>query len=125
MVASSTPWYELPSIGGEDSLRGYWEGRFRGEGSIGGNIELRNKLFQFMLDAFFIHKLIIFDSVLFFDTGRIIEENNDYITHVKHWKYSYGIGLRFFTSPGLMGRMDIGFGPEEPFAAYINFGTVF
>ena len=120
------PWWDLPCIGGRDSLRGYWEGRFRGKSIILTNAEYRFHLFN-VSPTLFRHELkYIFDGNIFFDAGRAFTPDDGWDdTPQKDWKYSEGFGIRLTTPPGLMGRLDIGFSREMKYAIYFNFGTVF
>ncbi len=120
------PWWEMPYIGGHDSLRGYWEGRYRGKRIIFINGECRFHLIDISLNLFDMKFKYTFDGNLFFDAGRSFTPDNDYDNSPqKNLKYSGGFGVRLTTPPNLMGRLDIGFSKEMKFASYFNFGTVF
>jgi len=121
------PWWELPYVGGRDSLRGYWEYRFRGRGSMLTNTEFRFFIYHLKKKIYKKFKLdFIIDGNAFFDAGRVYRYSADWIDEsFEEWKYTGGFGFRFTTPPNLMGRMDIGFSREQEFATYFNFGTVF
>jgi len=120
------PWWELPYIGGKDSMRGYWEGRFRGRGSVLSNTEFRYNIWNPTLKLRKKRIPCNIDGNVFFDAGRVYRYSFDWVEEGLHdLKYTGGFGLRFTTPPGLMGRMDIGFSREQSFATYFNFGTVF
>lgn len=44
---------------------------------------------------------------------------------VRDWKASYGGGVRFFLSSGLVARVDFGFSDEESMLTYLRFGQMF
>ncbi|GEM_PF-2531850 len=120
------PWWELPYLGGRDSMRGYWEGRFRGRGSLLTNAEFRYHIYHLKKKLWKIKLDFLIDGNLFFDAGRVFRYSDDWHdTPFENWKYTGGFGVRFTTPPNLMGRADIGFSREQEFATYFNFGTVF
>lgn len=120
------PWWDMPSAGGRDSLRGYWEGRFRGKRSLLANAEYRFHLFNVSLKLLGLRLQYVFDGNIFYDTGRVFTPGDDMDDKpAAGWKKSGGFGVRLTTPPNLMGRLDIGFSEEMKFALYFNFGTVF
>jgi len=120
------PWYELPFIGGKDSLRGYWEQRFRGRGVMQTNAEFRFHVYHLNTQIWKVNLDFMVDGNVFFDSGRVFRYSGDWEDeYFEDWKSAYGFGFRFTTPPNLMGRMDIGFSDEETFSTYFNFGTVF
>ncbi len=123
---NDVPWWDLPYVGGRDSIRGYWEGRFRGKSIILTNAEYRFHLFDLSFTVLGHGLNYTFDGNLFLDAGRAFTpDDSPDDTPLKNWKYSGGFGIRLSTPPGLMGRLDIGFSEEMLYAVYFNFGTVF
>jgi len=117
------PFFELSSLGGDDTMRGYFPQRFLGEGSALVNIEYRLKLAEFNF-----RKLwdVSIDGVGFGDAGRVYSGANDFLEHTfDHIRYSYGGGLRLALSSGLVARIDAGFSPEEKGLIYLTFGHPF
>lgn len=120
------PWYELPSLGGKDSIRGYWENRFRGRSVMQTNTEVRYHIYHLNKKIWKAHIDFNVDGNVFYDAGRVFRYSGDWQDeYFQDWKSGYGFGFRFTTPPNLMGRMDIGFSDEETFSTYFNFGTVF
>jgi len=120
------PWWAMPYIGGRDSLRGYWEGRFRGKGSMMTNTEFRYHIYHIDTKLGKVPIDFVVDGNLFFDSGRVFTSGESWRESFdKEWKYAGGFGFRFTTPPNLMGRVDFGFSREERFSTYFNFGTVF
>lgn len=80
------PWFEAARIGGEGTLRGYSEGRFRGDAAVFGSVELRVPLAR--------AKLLVpgrLGALGFADVGRVFldgESSSD-------WHESLGGGLWF------------------------------
>jgi len=117
------PFFELSSLGGDDTMRGYFPQRFLGEGRALLNAEYRLKLFDFNF-----RKLwdVTIDGVGFGDAGRVYEDASDFVHHTfSHLRYSYGGGLRIGLSSGLVARIDAGFSPEEKGLVYLTFGHTF
>jgi outer membrane protein assembly factor BamA len=117
------PFFELSSLGGDDTMRGYFPQRFLGKGSALVNLEYRLKLVDFNF-----RKLwdVSIDGVGFGDVGRVYEGSNDFLHHpLDHIRYSYGGGLRIGLSSGLVARIDAGFSPEEHGLVYLTFGHTF
>ena len=117
------PFFELSSLGGDDTMRGYFPERFLGKGSAVLNLEYRLKLIDFNF-----RKLwdVTIDGVGFFDGGRVYEGSEDFLEHTfDHMRYSYGGGLRIGFSSGLVARIDAGFSPEETGLVYLTFGHTF
>lgn len=117
------PFFELSSLGGDDTMRGYFPQRFLGKGSMLLNAEYRLKLVDFNF-----RKLwdVTIDGVAFGDLGRVYEDGHDFTHHTfDHVRYSYGAGLRIALSSGLVARIDAGFSPEETGLVYLTFGHMF
>jgi outer membrane protein assembly factor BamA len=117
------PFFELSSLGGDDTMRGYFPHRFLGKGSALVNAEYRLKLVDFNF-----RKLwdVSIDGVGFGDVGRVYEDSSDFLHHtLDHVRYSYGGGLRLALSSGLVARIDAGFSPEEKGLVYLTFGHTF
>jgi outer membrane protein assembly factor BamA len=117
------PFFELSSLGGDDTMRGYFPQRFLGKGSALINAEYRLKLVDFNF-----RKLwdVSIDGVGFGDVGRVYEDSEDFLEHpFDHVRYSYGGGLRIALSSGLVARIDAGFSPEETGLIYLTFGHTF
>ena len=117
------PFFELSSLGGDDTMRGYFPQRFLGKGSALINAEYRLKLIDFNF-----RKLwdVSIDGVGFGDVGRVYEGSGDFLHHpLDHIRYSYGGGVRIALSSGLVARIDAGFSPEEHGLIYLTFGHTF
>ena len=120
---SDIPFFELSSLGGDDTMRGYFPERFLGKGRMLFNAEYRLKLLDFN-----VRKLwdVTIDGVLFSDIGRVYEDSDDFLNHfLDHVRYSYGGGSRIGFSSGLVARIDVGFSAEEKGLVYLTFGHTF
>ena len=80
------PYHEAATLGGKDTVRGYLEQRFAGDGSVYGSAELRVFLTRFSF-------LSPGDMGIFFlgDTGRVHLDGED----SKKWHSGFGGGLWF------------------------------
>jgi hypothetical protein len=97
LVASDTdagqavPFYLAPSLGGNNSLRGYSDYRFHDRNLLLLNIETRVALMTHM------------DAALFFDAGNVAARVDD----LDLGRQSYGAGVRFHTRRMTFGRVDV------------------
>lgn len=105
------PFYFMPTLGGNDSLRGYREYRFRGPHAILVQGEYRWEIWSG------------FDGALFYDAGKVAEQRRD--LDFSHLESNYGIGFRFNTDNGVVLRVDAAFGSRDGKHLYIVFGGVF
>jgi Omp85 superfamily domain len=85
------PFYSLPSLGGQNTLRGYADYRFHDRHFIVGNIESRWALFEHI------------DAALFFDAGNVAPK----VSELGFDHTSYGVGLRVHTRTSTLGRLDV------------------
>jgi len=117
------PFFELSSLGGDDTMRGYFPDRFLGKGRALFNAEYRLKLVDFDIKKLW---NVTIDGVAFGDAGRVYKDGDDFRRHfADHFRYSYGGGTRIGFSSGLVARIDVGFSEEEKGLVYLTFGHTF
>jgi outer membrane protein assembly factor BamA len=117
------PFFELSSLGGDDTMRGYFPDRFLGKGRVLFNAEYRLKLVDFDIRKMW---NVTIDGVAFGDAGRVYEDGDEFKHHfADHFRYSYGGGTRIGFSSGLVARIDVGFSEEEKGLVYLTFGHTF
>jgi hypothetical protein len=92
------PFYLLPSLGGKNTLRGYYDYRFHDRDMQVFNAESRWGLFTHV------------DAAIFVDAGKVASVASD--LDFKHMRTSYGAGLRLHNRTTTVGRLDIGHGTE-------------
>ena len=92
------PFYLLPSLGGQNTLRGYHDYRFHDNDLQVFNAESRWALLAHV------------DAAIFVDAGKVEPRAGD--LDFKHLKTSYGAGLRLHNSTTTLGRLDIGHSAE-------------
>ena len=92
------PFYLMPSLGGQNTLRGYFDYRFHDNNMQSFNAESRWALFAHV------------DAVAFVDAGKVAARAGD--LDFKHLKTSYGAGLRVHNATSTLARLDIGHSTE-------------
>ena len=105
------PFYGMPSLGGNDTLRGFRMYRFRGPHAILLQAEYRWEIWSGL------------DGALFYDAGKTPLERSD--LNLDHLQSDYGFGFRFNTRNGVILRVDAGFGSRDGTHLYIVWGGVF
>lgn len=105
------PFYLMPTLGGQDTLRGFRQYRFRGPHALLLQAEYRWEIWSG------------FEGALFYDTGKVTERRAD--LNLRDLERDYGIGFRFNTDNGVVVRVDAGFGSRDGKHLYIVFGGVF
>jgi hypothetical protein len=105
------PFFLMPTLGGNDSLRGFRNYRFRGPHALLLQAEYRWELWSGL------------DAALFYDAGKVALRRQD--LNLKRLERDYGFGFRFNTSEGVVLRVDAAFGSRDGKHLHIVFGGVF
>ncbi|HXG89534.1 MAG TPA: BamA/TamA family outer membrane protein [Vicinamibacterales bacterium] len=108
---SRVPFYLMPSLGGNDSLRGFRNYRFRGPHALLLQGEYRWELWSGL------------DAALFYDAGKVALRRRD--LNLRDLETDYGFGFRFNTANGVIMRVDAAFGSQDGKHLHIVFGGVF
>ena len=116
LTGGQSPFYLLPTLGSDEMMRGYYNGRYRDRNFIAGQTELRYRLSDRI------------GVVGFLGTGEVAHSSFS----INMFKPDYGGGLRYFfdTEKGLSIRVDYGVG-EKPVGEtresgfYIGLGQAF
>jgi hypothetical protein len=95
---SLVPFYLMPSLGGQNTLRGYEDYRFHDNDMQTFNAESRWALLAHV------------DAVAFIDAGKVAPRAGD--LDFKHLKRSYGAGFRVHNSTATLARLDVGHSVE-------------
>lgn len=100
LTGGQSPFYLLPTLGSDEMMRGFYNGRYRDRNLIAGQAELRYRLSDRIGIAGFTGAGTVFNST--FSTSAL--------------KPNYGGGLRYFfdVEKGLTIRADYGFGQKVP-----------
>ena len=110
-AGQTMPFYFMPTLGGNDTLRGFREYRFRAPHAILAQAEYRWEIWSG------------FDGALFYDAGKVADRRED--LGFKDLETDYGIGFRFNTNSGVMFRVDAAFGSRDGNHLYVVVGGVF
>ncbi len=105
------PFYLMPTLGGNDTLRGFRNYRFRGPHALLLQAEYRWELWSGL------------DAALFYDAGKVALQRSD--LDFKQLEKDYGFGFRFNTADGVILRVDAAFGSRDGKHLHIVFGGVF
>jgi outer membrane protein assembly factor BamA len=92
------PFYLMPSLGGKNTLRGYFDYRFHDNDMESFNAESRWALFTHV------------DAVVFADAGKVAPRVRD--LDLRHVRTSYGVGLRVHNATSTLLRLDVGHSGE-------------
>ncbi|MGF1669472.1 MAG: BamA/TamA family outer membrane protein [Balneolaceae bacterium] len=107
-TTGSPPFWERPSLGSEEELRGFVDDRFFGDTSIAHTTEIRT----WLIESKIFGETIRLGAQGFWDTGRVFSEN-DSNRFFKEWKHSYGGGIVYsLFTPDFIGRIDLGISGE-------------
>lgn len=109
--SSGVPFYLMPTLGGNDTLRGFRNYRFRGPHALLLQAEYRWELWSGL------------DAALFYDAGKVAMHRSD--LNLKKLQDDYGFGFRFNTARGVVMRVDAAFGSQDGKHLHIVFGGVF
>jgi outer membrane protein assembly factor BamA len=105
------PFYFMPTLGGNETLRGFREYRFRAPHAILVQGEYHWEIWSG------------FDAALFYDAGKVANRRED--LDFENLESDYGIGFRFNTNNGVILRVDAAFGSRDGKHLWIVFGGVF
>lgn len=95
----NTPWGLMPTFGGSDRMRGYYEGRFRDKNEMDFTIELRQHVWRR-------NGIVVWAGV-----GNVFPRFSAFKWN--HLLPNVGIGYRWQFKPRVNIRLDLGFGKNE------------
>lgn len=118
-VFGDVPFWKYPSLGGEDTIRGYAIDRFRGDGRLYYNLEMRKWLFD-------VESIMLrFGAHVFTDGGRIIDFTDNADMLFTDHKRTYGGGISYqILDSNMMLRIEAGFS-DEMWRLYVGTGFMF
>lgn len=105
------PFFLLPSLGGNDTLRGFRAHRFRGPHVILLQGEYRWEIWAGL------------EAALFYDAGKVAMRRSD--LDFGSLERDYGFGFRFNTDNGVVMRVDAAFGSRDGKHLHVVFGGIF
>lgn len=92
------PFYHLPGLGGQTTLRGFQSDRFQEAGSLMFNAEYRYPIWSNL------------DAVAFVGAGQVFPELSAVAADRLHW--NYGGGLHLLNASGISARFEVAGSPE-------------
>ncbi|HVY60520.1 MAG TPA: BamA/TamA family outer membrane protein [Planctomycetota bacterium] len=114
------PFWELPSLGGSENLRGFGVGRFTDDQSIVATIEER---FRF-LDMTIRDNHLLLEAAPFLDAGRVFGPDDPLST--ARWQFVPGAGIRMLLpDSSIVARFDLGYSIHEGSAVFVVLGYPF
>lgn len=105
------PFYLMPTLGGNETLRGFRDYRFRGPHALLLQGEYRFEIWSGL------------DGALFYDAGKVALRRSD--LDFQNLESDYGFGFRFNTDQGIVVRVDAAFGSNDGKHLWIVFGGTF
>jgi outer membrane protein assembly factor BamA len=105
------PFFFMPTLGGNETLRGFRELRFRAPHALLLQAEYRWEIWSGL------------DGALFYDTGKVAEVRSD--LDFSNLESDYGFGVRANTNAGIILRVDTAFGSRDGARIHIVFGGIF
>ncbi|WP_306170161.1 BamA/TamA family outer membrane protein [Shewanella sp. UCD-KL12] len=109
------PYYDMPTLGGQSSLRGIYQGRYRDNSTIEHTLEYRHTFLRGNGD------LSAHGMTLWAGIGAIAGTDTDLYQALL---YSYGIGYRYELQPRMNVRLDLGLS-EDGNGFYLTFTEAF
>ncbi|OAN18566.1 hypothetical protein A3K86_06675 [Photobacterium jeanii] len=109
------PYYDMPTLGGPTSMRGYYQGQYRDRTTAELTTEYRHT-FKRNNGELSNHGITLWTGV-----GSVAESAKQLSDHLL---LSYGVGYRYEVQPRMNVRLDLGFS-EHGMAFYFNFTEAF
>jgi hemolysin activation/secretion protein len=100
------PFFELPSLGGETTLRAFGQGRFVDNNAVVASFEERIRVWRRQIADYNVDVEI----APFLDIGRVMNQLS--FRDLAHPEINEGIGVRIVTQPYVVGRLDLGHGKD-------------
>ena len=105
VFSQGIPFYERPTLGGENTLRGFGLQRFVDDNLYLVNLEERIRLYEKRI----FDNPIEFEVAPFLDFGRV---NNHFFSRLAKTQFNPGVGIRALSRPNVVGRLDIAHGKD-------------
>jgi len=108
-TALGVPFYEQPTLGGENTLRAFGRGRYVGSWAVLANLEERVTVLDKTMFGVNTH----LELAPFLDIGRVGQSSlkADHLFY-KHIQFSPGVGFRLLIKPTIVGRFDVAYGSD-------------
>jgi hypothetical protein len=106
LVPQGVPFYERPTLGGENSLRGFGDDRFISSYAVLFNVEERVAL----IDRSIMGSVIEVSVAPFLDVGRVGSRVTNQFFSI--FQVNPGVGIRLLARPNIASRLDVGYGRD-------------
>ncbi len=110
------PYYDLPTLGGQDSMRGIYQGRYRDSVAVENTLEYRWTI-RSAQGELTKHGLTFWAGL-----GSVDSSLDEVYSNLL---YSYGIGYRYELQPRMNVRVDFGIGSNDDKGFYLTFTEAF
>jgi Omp85 superfamily domain len=110
-AGQQVPFYLMPTLGGNETLRGFRAYRFRAPHALLLQGEYRFEVWSGL------------DGALFYDAGKVALRRRD--LDLRGLDSNYGVGFRFNTDAGTILRLDTALGGREGVHVWVVFGGTF
>lgn len=108
---ATVPFYMMLPLGGDHTLRGFRQFRFRDRALMLLQAEYRFEI------------LTAVDGAVFYDTGQVAPNRS--ALSLRDFERDYGVGIRIGTNAGVFIRFDVAFGSSEGTKTWLRFSHVF
>jgi hypothetical protein len=116
------PFYEYPSLGGSENLRGFGVGRFTDTNYLVFSLEERVRFAELVIRD----NLCVFEAAPFFDFGRVYGEGEGGDLSRHDWVSVPGVGMRMLLpDSSIVARLDLGYSFDEGAAIFVVLGYPF
>jgi outer membrane protein assembly factor BamA len=106
VTGDKIPFYERPTLGGENTLRAFGLSRYMDDFAVVANFENRIEI----LDKRILNHQINVEIAPFLDIGRVASTfDGDWF---KQLQYNPGFGIRVMAKPHVVGRIDVAYGRD-------------
>lgn len=95
---SAVPFFQKPTLGGQNTLRGFTSSRFQADGALAGSAEYRYPIWNSL------------DALVLVDAGQVFDSFGDITADRFHW--SYGGGIHLLAGNGLGFRFELAHSAE-------------
>lgn len=102
-------WAMMAQLGGSNSMRGYYEGRYRDKHMLQAQVELRQHIWRRN------------SLTLWVGTGSVFHDKKSF----KHFLPNYGLGYRWEFKKDVNVRLDLGFGKKGQWGFIFNINEAF
>ncbi len=105
--------WDMPALGGNDTLRGYIDRRF-----VGNDLLIANAEFRFPISERDVNRIVQgLHAAIFADAGRVWDQHETLA--LDHIASDAGVGLRLLLRPGAIARLDYGISNEASVAWFV------